>query len=293
MQISTALLGLAAFTSLSVPPLAAEGKPLPWDGRGNDLVEALLDDKYNTEILTQRNGKSNGVPGDYVTIQSDGRSPAYNGDSGVIKIGVDSDAIYGTDKTARRSELVQTITANPAGTTFFRASIMKDKAFKYSLGWKVIFPQSNLFDIHVDAATDMPKVIFLTNDTEKAHWTSRIKVDTWYNFGIRVLPSDSGDGTKIEFYTSTGDEDLVLNVTTEVDMAVPTSYDMHYGLFTQTKSKAGPLMTTNQEIMAFNGVSVESEVVTAATVDVSDDSGSATSTASDVGEESGLKVIAF
>ncbi|KAH7474160.1 hypothetical protein PRIC1_014473 [Phytophthora ramorum] len=292
MQISAVLLGLVSLSSSVVSTLAAPSESLPWDGRAKDLTVDKLEDKYVTKVLTQRNGKANGAPADYVTITADGRSPAYNGDSGVIDIGVDDKAVWSSETYSRRSELVQNITTNATGTTFFRASVLKNDTFFYPYGWKLIFPDSQLFEIRVDATSDLPKILYMTNGTKGAQWTSRFKLDTWYNFGVGVKPASTGKGTELQFYTSTGDADLALNITTEIAVEFPSTVEMHYGLLTQSKSKTGPMLSKKQEIMSFNGVSAESEVVTTATVDTAQTASSVAGEAEEV-HQTGKKTFTF
>ncbi|GMF16021.1 unnamed protein product [Phytophthora lilii] len=114
-------------------------------------------------------------------------------------------------------------------------------------------------------------------------WTARFKVDTWYNFGIGLKAAASGKGTELEFYTSVGNEDLALNVTTEAAAELPSSLEMHWGLLTQAKSTAGPVMTKRQEVMSFNGISGDGKVETAAAV-----STTKPSTSSVAGEAEGI-----
>ncbi|KAL3669542.1 hypothetical protein V7S43_004930 [Phytophthora oleae] len=266
MYISAALLSLLALSSST---FSAVAEPLPWDGRAEGLTVDKLPDKYITKVLTQRPGESKGSPADYVTIKENIRSPAYNGDKGVIDIGVNDKAMWGLEAYSRRSELVQNISTNSSGTTFFRASILKNNTLLYPYNWKVVFPKSQLFEIHVDARSDSPSILFKTNGTKDAQWKVPFKLDTWYNFGIGMKPAGEGKGTELAFYTSTGDEDLALNTTTQITSALPSSIEMHWGLLTQVKQSStatGPTMTEKQEVFTFSGVSAEGRVETAAVV---------------------------
>ncbi|POM61215.1 hypothetical protein PHPALM_29807, partial [Phytophthora palmivora] len=233
MHVSAILFGLVALSSTTMPTFASE--PLPWDGRADGLSVEKLETKYITKVLTQRSGGSKGSPADYVTIKKDVRSPAYNGDTGVIDIGVDDKAIWSSETYSRRSELMQNFSTSSTGTTFFRASILKNDTFLYPYTWKVIFPKSQLFEIHVDARSDFPSILFKTNGTKQPEWSTSFKLDTWYNFGIGMKSGAGGKGTELEFYTSIGDEDLVLNATTKFASALPSSIEMHWGMLTQSK----------------------------------------------------------
>ncbi|KAG6962702.1 hypothetical protein JG688_00008478 [Phytophthora aleatoria] len=260
MQIPTVLFSLVALSSST---LSAAAEPLPWDGRVQGLTVDSLTDKYITKVLTQRNGQPKGSPADY--------------------------AVWGTEAYSRRSELVQNITTNSTGTTFFRASILKNDTFFYPYSWKVIFPESQLFELHVDARSDFPSILYKTNGTKEAQWKASFKLDTWYNFGIGMKTATGGKGTELQFYTSIGDEDLVLNKTTKIASELPSSIEMHWGLLTQvkqSKTATGPVMTKKQEVFSFNGVSAESGVVTAATTGTSKQARSTTTSVA--GEADGV-----
>ncbi|RLN92439.1 hypothetical protein BBJ28_00016793 [Nothophytophthora sp. Chile5] len=285
MHLSSAIFGLTALaSSLLAAPAAAADMPLPWDGRGYDLTVDTLTDKYLTHILTMRNNGTDGNPADYVTVTPEGRSPGFNGDTGVITVAVDAEAVFKTQTNFRRSELVQNIAGNAAGTTFFRTSVMKEEAFLNKYAWQMIFPESHIFEIRVDATADPPMIIYLNNGTYDAKWETEFVPGTWYNFGIGVSKATSGSGSVVEFYTSEGDADLALEATHEVVTEFPTSYEFHYGLLTLSDDGSEPVMNAEQDILSYNGVSVEAEVVTTASVAVSGASSTAASTGEDASD---------
>ncbi|EGZ27220.1 hypothetical protein PHYSODRAFT_293234 [Phytophthora sojae] len=264
-------------------PAAAADQPLPWDGRGYDLTVDTLTDKYLTHILTMRNNGTDGKVSDYVSIAKDGRKTAYNGDTGVIDISVDSKAIFKTQNNFRRSELVQNIAGNKEGTTFFRASVMKEEAFLNPYAWQMIFPESHIFEIRVDATASPAKIIYLNNGTWDAKWETEFVPGTWYNFGIGISAAKSGNGSVLEFYTSEGDKDLALEATHETVTEFPSSYEFHYGLLTLSDDGSDPKMNAKPDTVSYNGVSVEAKVATSASAGASSATGS---TASSVGAES-------
>ncbi|GMF16902.1 unnamed protein product [Phytophthora lilii] len=265
MVFSSAILGVAALASAYlVGPATAQDKPLPFDGRGYDLTVDTITDKYLTHILTMRNNGTDGKVSDYVTVEKKGRSPAFNGDTGVINIGVDAKAIFKTQTNFRRSELVQNIAGNTEGTTFFRTSVMKEDAFLNPYAWQMIFPESHIFEIRVDATTSPAKIIYLNNGTWDAKWETQFVPGTWYNFGIGVSAATSGNGSVLEFYTSEGDKDLALEATHEVVTEFPSTYEFHLGLLTLSDDGSEPKMDTKQDVVSYNGVSVEAKVSTAA-----------------------------
>ncbi|POM75371.1 Hypothetical protein PHPALM_7538 [Phytophthora palmivora] len=258
-----AIMGMAVLLAsvFTAAPVAAVDKPLPWDGRGYDLTVDTLSDKYLTHILTMRNNGTDGKPSDYVTISKDGRSPAYNGDTGVIDIAVDAKAIFKTQTNFRRSELVQNVAANTKGTTFFRTSVMKEEDFLNPYAWQMIFPESHIFEIRVDATQSPAKIIYLTdgiNDT-KPKWETKFVPGTWYNFGVGVSAA-SGNRTILEFYTSEGNKKLVRKAKHEVATALPTNHEFHIGLLTLSDDGSEPKMNAKQDIVSYNGVSIEAKV---------------------------------
>uniref|UniRef100_A0AAV1U461 Glycoside hydrolase 131 catalytic N-terminal domain-containing protein n=1 Tax=Peronospora matthiolae TaxID=2874970 RepID=A0AAV1U461_9STRA len=262
MVFSSKILCMAMFASGYIAaPTAADGKAqkLPWSGRAFDLTDATLEEKYWTHILTMRN-HSNGQPSDYVTVKQEGRTPPYNGDAGVITIGVDKDAIFKAQTNFRRSELVQNVSANLEGTTFFRTSMMKEEAFRNPYAWQVIFPESHLFEIRVDASKSPAKLIYLNNGTWDPKWETDFVPGTWYNFGVAIKAAPFGKNVRVDFYTSEGDEDLVLETKHEFSSELPLWYEFHIGLLTLSDDGSAPKMDAKQDIMSFNGVSVEPKV---------------------------------
>ncbi|KAE8898157.1 hypothetical protein PF005_g7047 [Phytophthora fragariae] len=283
-MVFSAIFGMAALASAYLmAPAAAADQPLPWDGRGYDLTVDTLTDKYLTHILTMRNNGTDGKVSDYVTITKDGRSPGFNGDTGVIDIAVDSKAIFKTQNNFRRSELVQNIAGNTKGTTFFRASVMKEEAFLNPYAWQMIFPESHIFEIRVDATASPAKIIYLNNGTWDAKWETEFVPGTWYNFGIGIAAAKSGNGSVLEFYTSEGDKHLALKATHETVTEFPSTYEFHYGLLTLSDDGSDPKMNAKQDIVSYNGVSVDAKVSTSASAGASSAAGS---TASSVGAES-------
>ncbi|EEY64705.1 uncharacterized protein PITG_16135 [Phytophthora infestans T30-4] len=281
---TTCILGVAALASAYLAaPAAAADEPLPWDGRVFDLTVDTLPDKYLTHILTMRNNGTDGKVSDYVSIEKDGRSPGYNGDTGVINIGVDAKAIFKTQNNFRRSELVQNIAANTKGTTFFRTSVMKEEAFLNPYAWQMIFPESHIFEIRVDASASPAKIIYLNNGTWDAKWETEFVPGTWYNFGIGISAATSGNGSVLEFYTSEGDKELALEATHDVVTEFPSTYEFHYGLLTLSDDGSEPKMNAKQDIVSYNGVSVEADVSTSATGDAAS---KASKTTGSIGAES-------
>lgn len=262
MKLSSALLSIAVLAcSLLSSQVAAADMPLPWDGRGQDLTVATLTSKYLTHILTMRNNGTDGNLGDYVTVDQKGRSPAFNKDTGVITVAVDDKAIFKTQTNFRRSELVQNIAGNADGKTFFRTSVKKDAPFLNAYAWQIVFPESHVFELRIDASVSPAKIIYLNNGTYDAKWEADFKTSTWYNFGIAVSKATTTAGSLLEFYTSEGDKPLALTKTHEVVTEFPTTYEFHFGMLTLSSDGSEPVMVKGkQDILSYNGVSVEKGV---------------------------------
>ncbi|GAB9475883.1 hypothetical protein Gpo141_00012959 [Globisporangium polare] len=256
MKFTTVLLSVAAAAcALFATETSAQDLPLPWDGRGQDLTVATLETKYKLHIFKQRQNQAKADPANYITIAPKGRSPAFNGDTGVISIGVDNDAIFGGQTNFRRSELVQNIAGNTAGTTFFRASVKKEAAWLNAHSWQIIFPESHSFEVRIDATTTPPKIIFYTGGSLDVKWSADFELSTWYNFGIAV---SSG---KIDLYTSTGNGALALTKSVANTGSAASSYEFHYGMLTLSNDGSAPKMVAGkQDILDYNGVSVEKTV---------------------------------
>ncbi|GMF49135.1 unnamed protein product [Phytophthora fragariaefolia] len=247
-------LGAALLALLTPGATAADDQALPWDGRFQDLTVATLTDKYLTHILTNR---QNGTvkPDQWVTVSQKGRSPAFNGDTGVATLAVDSQAIFGGQTNFRRSELVQDVAGDTSGTTFFRVSLMKEEAYVNLYSWQVIFPESHLFEIRIDASVDPVQLVWYTGGSTETRWSTEFKTETWYNFGIAV---SSG---KLALYFSEGDDALALTKTEAYSGSVPTDYEFHFGQLTLSNDgSAVKMVDGKQDVLSFNGVSVESGI---------------------------------
>ncbi|KAG6622675.1 uncharacterized protein IUM83_05359 [Phytophthora cinnamomi] len=267
-------LALLAAALHVLPPMAsaADDQALPWDGRFQDLTVDTLTDKYLTHILTNR---QNGTvsPDQWVTVTQKGRSPAFNGDTGVATLAVDAEAIFGGQTNFRRSELVQDVAGNTAGTTFFRVSLMKEEAYVNLYSWQVIFPESHLFEIRIDASVDPVQLVWYTGGSTETRWSTEFKTETWYNFGIAV---SSGE---LALYFSEGDDVLALTKTENYNGAVPTDYEFHFGQLTLSNDgSAVKMVDGKQDVLSFNGVSVESSVPSGLGSNTASTTGSSAST---------------
>lgn len=272
------------FASVFVPALAlvasafqsadaADSVALPWDGRAEDLTVETLTDKYMTHILTMRYENLTDDPSKWVSIDQTGRSPAFNDDTGVINIAVDNSSIFKEQTTFRRSELVQQLAGNTEGVTFFRTSFMKTDAFVNKYQWQIVFTESHVFTLRIDASLDSPE-IQLFNGTWALQWSTPFELNTWYNFGIALSTG------AMDLYWSENDNEMALEKSMELTSALETDYEFHFGMLTLMDDGSEPIMVADeQDILAFNGVSVETSV-TGASASASAASASESSAAS-------------
>ncbi|CAI5726368.1 unnamed protein product [Peronospora destructor] len=204
MAFFLGVLGVAAISAIFIKrghDDASPNKPIPWSGRGR------LDHRDDTE--------------------REARSPSYNGDTGVINIAVDANAIFKEQDNFRRSELVQNVDSNANGPTFFRGSLKKKEAFHNKYVWQCFFTETNIFEIRVDAKVSPFKI------------------------------TATGNGSVIAFYTSTGADELKLKANhTVVSEFLPVN-ELHIGLLTLSDDGSQPVMADKQDVISFSGVSVE------------------------------------
>ncbi|CAH0477479.1 unnamed protein product [Peronospora belbahrii] len=170
-------------------------------------------------------------PDQWTTVTTRGRSP-FNGDTGVATIAVDSEAIFGGQSNFCRSELVQ----NVAGNT-------------------VVFCESHLFEIRIDASVNPVQLVWYTGGSTEARWSTEFKTKTWYNFGIAVSAG------KLALYFSEGDDALALTKTESYNGEVPRNYEFNFGQLTLSNDGSGVNMVEGeQDVLLFNGVSVEDSI---------------------------------
>ncbi|CAI5731903.1 unnamed protein product [Peronospora destructor] len=229
------------------------------------LLVALLPSSVHAadEALPWDDGKVD--PDQWTTITLKGRSPAFNDDTGVVTLAVDSEAIFNQQTNFRRAELVQNVVGNTKGTTFFRVSLMKEVAYVNLYTWQVIFSESHLFELRIDASVDPVKLIWYTGGGTETRWSTDFKIKTWYNFGISVTKAATGNGSVIGFYTSTGADELKLEATHTVVSEFLSVNELHIGLLTLSDDGSQPVMADKQDVISFSGVSVESKVGLSAT----------------------------
>ncbi|KAL7680390.1 putative glycoside hydrolase 131, catalytic [Plasmopara halstedii] len=259
VSFSTIVSAVALISSYSLVEAQKTVMPLPFDGRAQDLTVETITKKYATHILTMRNDSSLTVK-DYVTIDQKGRQPAYNGDTGVINIGVDKNAIFKAQTNFRRSELVQFVAANTKGTTFFRTSFFKEEAFLNLYQWQLIFDELHYSEIRVDASVSPPMLIFLCGGTWEPKWNTTFVPGTWYNFGVALSPGSSGKGHEVKFYESEGNEELKLKTTHTFEKDLPEDFEFHFGMLTLSDDGSEPKMNPKKDIVSYNGVTVTADV---------------------------------
>ncbi|KAL7680392.1 putative glycoside hydrolase 131, catalytic [Plasmopara halstedii] len=260
---------VALLSSYSVAQTQHVAKPLPFDGRAQDVTIKTVSNKYSTHIFTMRNNSALTVK-DYLKIDPKCRNPAYNGDTGVFKIGVDGNAIFKSQFNFRRTELAQFIATNKAGITFFRFSLMKDEPFLNPYAWEMVMDEHHHFDFRVTAMDDPPILSYVNGATFEApgwvsRWNTTFVYGTWYNFGVALKAGPSGKGHIIDMYMSEGNNDLEHKTTHSYESDVPDDIEFHFGLLTLSLDGSQPKMNKKQDVISISGVSVTTEISTAAT----------------------------
>ncbi|KAL3671865.1 hypothetical protein V7S43_002533 [Phytophthora oleae] len=89
--------------------------------------------------------------------------------------------------------------------------------------------------------------------------TCLTKEATSERVGTSKITSSSFTSTKVnnmvlEFYTSTGQGELVFNVTNNVSGQLPVLHDFHVGLFTQSSDGSAPAMNAQQDVVSISAV---------------------------------------
>ncbi|CAI5708181.1 unnamed protein product [Peronospora destructor] len=186
--------------------------------------------KYLTHILTDRkDGKVD--PDQWTTITPKGRSPAFNDDTGVVTLAVDSEAIFNQQTNFRRAELVQNVAGNTKGTTFFRVSLMKEVAYVNLYVWQVIFPESHLFELLIDASVDPVKLIWRRRPCTANNQSYNGDVPTNYEFHFVQLTL-SNDGSAVMM--AEGKQDVLSFNGVSVEDRIPS------GIGSSTPSSKNP-----------------------------------------------------
>ncbi|CEG45259.1 uncharacterized protein PHALS_01568 [Plasmopara halstedii] len=260
---------VALLSSYSVAQAQHVAKPLPFDGRAQDVNLETVSNKYSTHIFTMRNNSALTVK-DYLTIDPNCRNPAYNGDTGVFKIGVDGNAIFKSQFNFRRTELAQFIETNKAGVTFFRFSIMKEEPFINLYAWEMVFDEHHYFDFRVETKFNPPVISYVNSGTFEypgwvSRWNTTFVYGSWYNFGVALQAGPSGKGHVIDMYMSEGNNDLEHKTTHSYEVDLPDDIEFHLGLFTVALDGSQPQMNEKQDVISISGVSVSNEISTAAT----------------------------
>ncbi|CEG45260.1 uncharacterized protein PHALS_01569 [Plasmopara halstedii] len=268
VTFAATMTAVALLSSYSVAQAQHNAKPLPFDGRAQDVTIETVSNKYSTHIFTMRNNSALTVK-DYLTIDPKCRTPAYNGDTGVFKIGVDGNAIFKSQFNFRRTELAQFIATNKAGITFFRFSLMKEEPFLNPYPWEMVLDELHHFDFRVDASVCPPMLTYVNGATWEApgwvpRWNTTFVYGTWYNFGVALKAGPLGKGHVVDMYMSEGNNDLEHKTTHSYESDLPDDIEFHFGLLTLFPDGTEAKMNEKQDVISISGVSVSTEISTAA-----------------------------
>jgi hypothetical protein len=257
MRFFSTLAMAAATVLLAVAPSTLaqnNNKPLPFDGRIQSLTVPTFNETYLLHIMKMRPNNTVGNPADYLQVAPKGRSPAYNGDTGVVTVAVDDTAIFKEQYNFRRTEVVQFVEGNPKGTTFFRTSIRADEEIQNKYQWQAFFPESHIWDVYIDFNQTTPKLQFLA-DSWTLQYETEFKYKTWINVGIAVQSTGF-----IEFYMSEGDAPLVKTSTAKTPLAtdkIPADYELHFGMLFYSPTPNPKMVPNHQDKLMFSGVTVD------------------------------------
>jgi hypothetical protein len=281
MRSFSVLATVAATLLLVVAPSTLaqnKNKPLPFDGRIQSLTVPTFDTTYLLHIMKMRPNNTVGDPADYLQVAPKGRSPAYNGDTGVVTVAVDDKAIFKDQYNFRRTEVVQFVEGNPTGTTFFRASIRADEVIQNKYQWQAFFPELHEWSVYIDFSQTTPKLQFLT-DSWTLQYETEFKYKTWTNVGIAVQSTGFMD-----FYASEGDAPLVKVYTTTKALAadkIAADYELHFGMLFYSPTPNPKMVPNHQDKLMFSGVTVDKVEPTASSIASTASTASDTSTGSD------------
>lgn len=170
---------------------------------------------------------------------------------------MDDKAIFSKNAIARRSDLFQYIQGNDKGTTYYRASLMKKDPFVNRYDWRLVFMDSGMFEIGVDATTEPHVIYFRNNGTLDFRWDTGFTPGAWYNFLVAVGKSADGKKTVMEFHTSLGKDDPVFNFEDVLFGTFQPRDALHVGLMTENTDGKEIIMKDKKESVAFSGVSAE------------------------------------
>jgi hypothetical protein len=257
MRFLSVLATVTATVLLAVAPSTLaqnKNKPLPFDGRIQSLTVPTFNETYLLHIMKMRPNNTTGNPADYLQVAPKGRSPAYNGDTGVVTIAVDDTAIFKEKYNFRRTEIVQFVEGNPKGTTFFRASIRADEVIQNKYQWQVLLSEYHEWDVYLDFNQTTPKLQFLA-DSWTLQYETEFKYKTWTNVGIAVHSTGF-----IDFYASEGDAPLVKVYTTKKALPadkIPVEYEFHIGMLLYSPTPNPKMVPNHQDKLMFSGVTVD------------------------------------
>ncbi|KAF1774669.1 hypothetical protein GQ600_8403 [Phytophthora cactorum] len=236
--------GVALLTTLlsSSGVQAADDQALPWDGTFQDLTVDTLTDKYLTHILTNRQNGTVG-PDQWATITQKGRSPP----STAIRASPRLPWILRPFSAADQFPSLRA-RAGRRGE-YGRYHLLPCESDEGGGLHQLVLVASRLprvapFEIRIDASVDPVQLVWYTGGSTETRWSTEFKTETWYNFGIAV---SSGE---LALYFSEGDDALALTKTETYNGDLTLSND----------GSAVKMAEGKQDVLSFNGVTVENSI---------------------------------
>jgi len=253
-----------------------------WDGRFNSSTMAELEAwSWSNAVGAYQNYiHGTGNITEYVALDSTYKNPADSGSSLGAKITLDSTS-YWEGQTMRRTELIpQTSAAINSGKVYYHFSIMHSATNPPSIyrEHQIAFFESHFTELKsgwIDGETGSSDPLLRWDVSSDTQWSTNWTAGVWHNVAYGI---DFSAGS-VEFYHSTGSDDLALTVAAVSVSASSNGADFHVGVLELPVTG----QTDGTEDFYFSGVYIESGSLTTSVAGpggavVSSSSSSATTT---------------
>ncbi|KAK2760168.1 hypothetical protein FQN54_002235 [Arachnomyces sp. PD_36] len=247
--------------------LASAFGEILWDGRFNDLEssEGLNDWSWGNQVGNyQYYIHGAGAVTDYVNLSPDFGNPADTSTKQGAKITIDSTAKWNSDMW--RTELIpQTTAAINSGKVYYHFSMKhtETNAPNAAFEHQVCFFESHFTEMKFGwingQATDEPDPHLRWYANSNSQWDVVFEAGVWHNIAFEI---DFGSG-EMNFYHSTGADDLTLTAGPVTASASSNGADWHLGVLRLPKSGEDD---SGAEDWYFSGVYIESGTLTTSVV---------------------------
>ncbi|KAF2173659.1 glycoside hydrolase family 131 protein [Zasmidium cellare ATCC 36951] len=251
MFASAALLALAG--------TAAAGSIL-WDGRLNDYeTAAFLDDwSWSNQVGPyQYYIHGSGVTSEYVDLAENYKNPADSGSNQGIQISTDKTSSW-NGQTMLRTELIpQTTAAINKGKVYYHFSVQHNRTNPPTPTeqHQVCFFESHFTELKFGASGGSSNLLQWYANSQP-HWNVNFEAGVWHNVAYGI----DFDAQTVEFYHSTGAEDLTLTAGPISAATSSNGADWHLGVL-RLPSSTGTSEAARED-WHFSGVYIESGDIT-------------------------------